>query len=296
MNRLRGNTFLLLLLRAGNQLLCTSQEYGNSKDGVTRPNMLADLLRFSKPDYEPLKIKTLASYFSKYLKGIELNSSYLPFNTASFKHGLNSRIADSYVIVLRQMDTFYHKYLDQNNYTARMLVAGIIDTILQDDSFDGDFDIGGRKVSKNELHHVETITLQPFLVSVWNNILLNHPDTSEGADTYKRWIDAVGYNSPKSITTDIGAERANRIEVITVMKQDEAEENIVEEAHCEEIIVEEVHDENPPKVEVYEAPFTDPITQKQVVAQFHVEAKDNGVAIGQVFVGLVIGKRGNKDE
>ena len=51
-----------------------------------------------------------------------------------------------------------------------------------------------------------------------------------------------------------------------------------------------------PRVEVYEAPYTDPNTGRQVVAQFHVEAKDNGIAIGQVFGGLVIGKRGGKDE
>lgn len=59
---------------------------------------------------------------------------------------------------------------------------------------------------------------------------------------------------------------------------------------------EEVNAEEQPRVEVYEAPFTDPTTQQQSVAQFNIVAKDNGVAIGQVFGGLVIGRRENKDE
>lgn len=67
----------------------------------------------------------------------------------------------------------------------------------------------------------------------------------------------------------------------------------VENARIE---VEEVTDDEQPKVEVYEAPFTDPSTQQQSIAQFNVIAKDNGIAIGQVFGGLTIGKRGNKNE
>ena len=49
MNRLRGNTFLLLLLRAGCQVLLNPQEYGESKGGVTKPNMLADLIPVTNP-------------------------------------------------------------------------------------------------------------------------------------------------------------------------------------------------------------------------------------------------------
>lgn len=81
-------------------------------------------------------------------------------------------------------------------------------------------------------------------------------------------------------------------------REEKEAEPVVEELHEEEIesepVVEEIHEEEP-RVEIYEAPYTDPRTKQQVIAQFRVEAKDNGVAIGQVFGGLVIGKRG-KDE
>ena len=313
MYRLRGNTFLLLLLRAGNQILLNPQEYGESKGGITKPNMLADLIRLTDTTYHPAKIETLASYFSKYLSGDPPASpSYLPFRNPAYRHGLEARIADDYPAVLRQMDSFCRTYLTQEKYPLRLLVAGLVDTILADDSFDGEFDVGGKKVDKKTLDLENKFLLQPFLASVWSNILENHPDTGEGKPTYDAWTEAAGYNTAREITTNIGTERAKKIDVSTDLpeeiltetsiedapREEKEAEPVVQELHEEEIesepVVEEIHEEEP-RVEIYEAPYTDPRTKQQVVAQFRVEAKDNGVAIGQVFGGLVIGKRG-KDE
>ena len=301
MERLRGNTFLLLLLRSGSQVLLNPQEYGESKAGVTKPNMLADLIRMSNPAYAPAKLETLGSYFSKYLTGEPPRSpSYLPFFNPAYQHGLEARIAEDHPAVLRQMDQFCRTYLAQENYPLRLLVAGIVDTILVDDSFAGKFDVGGKLIRKDQLGDETEFLLQPFLASVWSNILANHPDTSEGKQTYISWTTDAGYNTARDITTPIGTERAKRIAVSTDLPEemlaDTAEEICeADEAKTPEPVMEEPHEEQP-RVEVYEAPYTDPNTGRQVVAQFHVEAKDNGVAIGQVFGGLVIGKRGGKDE
>ncbi len=249
MVRLRGNTFLLLLLRSGNQLLITQQDYGDSKSGITKPNMLADLIRFTNPQYNPNKIQTLASYFSKFLAGNPPNSpAYLPFNNPTYQSGLNLRLRDKKEKILREMDKFCHKYLDLSQPSNQILVAGLIDVILEDDSFDGEFDIGSRSVNKAELDTVEEITLQNFLVSIWNVILINHPDTTEGADTYLNWTAEAGYNSPRAITTDVGKERSHRIKVtidISAIADEgstvhEGEEPNVENADIE---VEEVTDE-----------------------------------------------------
>ena len=301
MERLRGNTFLLLLLRSGSQVLLNPQEYGESKAGVTKPNMLADLIRMSNPTYAPAKLETLGSYFSKYLAGEPPRSpSYLPFSNPACQHGLEAQIAEDYPAVLRQMDRFCRTYLAQENYPLRLLVAGIVDAILADDSFAGEFDVGGKLVGKDRLGDETNFLLQPFLASVWSNILANHPDTSEGKGTYIAWTTDAGYNTARDITTPIGTERAKRIAVSTNLPEemlaDTAEEICeADEEKTPEPDMEELHGEQP-RVEVYEAPYTDPNTGRQVVAQFHVEAKDNGVAIGQVFGGLVIGKRGVKDE
>ena len=221
MERLRGNTFLLLLLRAGCQVLLNPQEYGESKEGVTKPNMLADLIRLTDTNYRPAKIETLASYFSKYLSGDPPRSpSYLPFSNPAYQHGLETRIADDYPAVLRQMDRFCRTYLTQENYPLRLLVGGLVDAILADDSFDGEFDVGGGKLDKTALSQETSFLLQPFLVSVWSNILTNYPDTSEGAETYLAWTEDAGYNTAREITTNIGTERAKKIAVSTDLPEE----------------------------------------------------------------------------
>lgn len=205
-------------------------------------------------------------------------------------------MADDYPAVLTQMNKFCSTYLASDKFTLRLLVGGLVDAILADDSFDGEFNIGSKTVTKAELGTERSFILQPFLLSVWSIILADHPDTTEGKDTYFAWTEDAGYNTAREISTQIGAERAKKIAVSTELPEellvktaDEDMDDVVETT-----AEEEVHDEEP-RIEVYDAPFTDPKTQQQVVAQFHVEAKDNGIAIGQVFGGLVIGKRG-KDE
>lgn len=251
MDRLRGNTFLLLLLRAGCQVLLNPQEYGESKGGVTKPNMLADLIRLTDTNYHPAKIDTLASYFSKYLAGEPPRSpAYLPFSNTAYQHGLESRIADDYPAVLRQMDRFCRTYLTQEKFPLRLLVAGLVDAILADDSFDGEFDIGEKTVSKAELGRETRFLLQPFLASVWSNILANHPDTSEGAKTYLAWTEDAGYNTAREITTNIGAERAKKIAVSI----DLPEEMLVEMATEDENGAEDYISEKAPADEAKTAP------------------------------------------
>lgn len=223
MDRLRGNTFLLLLLRAGNDTLLTPQEYGDSKSGVTRPNMLADLIRISDPSYNPAKITTLASYFSVYLQGMPKNSpGYLPFHMPSCQYGLETRIKDDYHAVLRQMDAFCHTYLTNDEIKLRRLVGGLVDIILSDDSFSGEFDVGNKWVGKNELGTINAFQLQSFLVSVWNIILRDHPNHTEGAETYRAWTENAGFNTAANITTDIGAMRAKKIVVSTELPEMDA--------------------------------------------------------------------------
>ena len=59
--RLRGNTFIALLLRAGVQELSEKPEWGENNNGITRPNMFADLLRMTQPEYNPPKINSITS-------------------------------------------------------------------------------------------------------------------------------------------------------------------------------------------------------------------------------------------
>ena len=55
-------------------------------------------------------------------------------------------------------------------------------------------------------------------------------------------------------------------------------------------------DYSEPTVEVYEAPVTNPLTGERILAQFHVEAKDGGIAAGIVYGGINIGDRRKKND
>ncbi len=214
MYRLRGNTFISLLLRAGVQVLSEKPEWGENNNGITRPNLFADLLRMTQPGYNPPKMKTLSSYFSQYLSGtLPYSPMYFAFNTPAVQHGLSVRIQNEYPTVLEEMDAFYRKYLQTTPFDRCLLVGGLVDTILADDSFEGVFETGAKTVTKAELDQETQFILQPFLVSVWNNILVNHPDASEGGDTYMEWTKETGYNKPRQTVTTIGTERAKKITV-----------------------------------------------------------------------------------
>lgn len=212
--RLRSNTFLTLLLRAGCTELSSHSEFGVRKNGITRSGLLVDMLKLSMPEYEPKRMDTLVSYFSKYIQGTPPHSpKYLPFTTISCREGLGERINNNYNSVLLEMDAICKKYLDNSDYKLRLLVAGIIDAILADESFDGEFDIGNKKIKKAELDKEDRVQLQPFLISVWNIILSAYPNTSDGAETYLLWTRDAGFNTPREIKTEIGVKRAKKITV-----------------------------------------------------------------------------------
>lgn len=176
---------------------------------------MADLLRMSHPAYVCRQNKTLASYFSKYLSGDKpFSSTYFDFHSPIISRGLDERIRTDYPAVLEEMQCFCERYLCDDADTLQYLAAGLIDAILEDDTFSGAFDVGSEMVSKEELNHITQVSLYPFLLSIWNHILLDHPDTSEGKETYEVWTRPDGYNTPRRIITTIGQERARGITVI----------------------------------------------------------------------------------
>ena len=220
MTCLRGNTFLLLLLREGKSELYDHPEFGESKDGITRPNMLADLIRLTNPGYEPKNMKSLGVYFSQYLSGDKPNSTtYFPFNKPAYRDGLNDRLQSKRGSVLRQMDAFCRKYLTMSNMSNKALVASLIDAVMEDQSFEGTIDTGYKTVERVDLGSETDFILQPFLVSIWNDILMNHPDAAEGTQTYNDWTNNKGFNAPTDVVTELGRKRIPKISVSTELPE-----------------------------------------------------------------------------
>ena len=298
--RLRGNTFFLFLLRAARDDLGVAPSWGSSSQGLTQTQLFASLMRTVDATYSINNEETLRQYISQYLKGERTNSkTYYPFKESGFRSGADYRVKNDYDNALSEMDKLCRTYLKFDNDSAmHLLVGGLVSLIMKDNSIPvaASFYTGHKTVTRAELQNEEDFILQPFLLSVWHVIVMHFPEAKDGAETYMRWTADAGGGNPRTITTGWGTKKAEKIHVTKGINGEESgPEFEAKDTSAEDIVEpEEVHEE--PRVEIYEAPYTDPKTQKQVLAQFHVEAKDNGIAIGQVFGGLVIGKRGGKDE
>lgn len=297
--RLRGNTFFLFLLRAARDDLGVAPSWGSSSQGLTQTQLFASLIRTVDPSYTVNNEDTLRQYISQYLKGDRTNSkTYYPFKESGFRSTADYTIKNNYNTALSKMDSVCRTYLKFDNDAAMHLLAGsLIALILKDSSIPADttFNTGHKVVTREQLQNEEDFILQPFLLSVWHYIVVNKPEAKEGAETYMNWTADAGGGNPRTITTRWGSKRADMIHVTKELQEDRTE------AGHEEEKAEAVHEEEPevvvieeePQIEVH--PYIDPRTGKQVLAQFKVEAHDNGTAIGQVFGGLVIGKRGKNE-
>lgn len=297
--RLRGNTFFLFLLRAAKQELGVAPSWGTTSSGLTQAGLFAALMRTMQSDYTVPNEKTLGQYISQYLKGERTNSgTYYPFKSAAFQSGAALRMGSDYPGALSDMDSLCRTFLRmEDDATNRLLIGGLVTLIGKDDSIPcaETFQTGYRTVSRKDIGSETEFILQPFLLSVWYYIVVNKPEAAEGADTYMRWTEDAGSGNPRQIKTNWGEDKAKSIAVSTRIKIYEQEED-AQEAEGDTVQDEEIHIEEEPRIETYEAPFVDPVTHKQVVAAFHVEASGNGTAIGQVIGNVVIGRRGNKDE
>ena len=193
-------------------------------------------------------------------------------------------------LLLHQTDLFLNKYIDIADKDTRDPLVREIYEILGNDPLcrrntllilpDGEV-----TVFKN----ISDIHLQPFILGIWFYIISHKVSNRVDSELYDSWRSSKRgrFKLPGDVIVDA---------VPAVVEEDSLEEMPIPNEEIRPEDDEPTDDIETSTVEVYEAPFTDPRTQKQVVAQFHVEAKDNAIAIGQVFGGLVIGKRGGKDE
>lgn len=229
--RLRPNTFMTLLIRSARRDFGSNPRTpvtGYSGKKLTRAALLSDLMHVvDASSIAPLD--TLTTYMAKFMSGsFPYSDTYFPFNVDGFQFRVSDRMSTDYLGALREMDALCSKYLSiEDRSSMRILVGGIIETLLQDDSFVDPFPIAGKKVPKNSLANMEEIPLQVFLLEVWRQIVTEHHDSREAAETYKKW---TGAGSPPKIATRIGAEMAKKIAVTTVLAEEQpmgtAEEDV----------------------------------------------------------------------
>lgn len=229
--KLRPNTFVLLLLRATRSEFSNSPTWGKSSNGLVRSKLFTALMRVTNPTYSPASAETLSQYISKFLDGSRPYSpTYYPFKDAAFQSTVTLRMEEDYTGALNAMKYLCDTYLDMANPTAiRLLVGGIIETILADASFADTLIFHGRQIDKASLAELEEVSLLPFLVDVWTLIVMAHHNSEEATDTYKHWTaDDRRSGSPRTITSRIGENMAKKITVSTELPEEASEDTVIE--------------------------------------------------------------------
>ena len=266
----RGNSFLLVLLSAVKKDFGAASEKGKSINGLTRTALFSDLIKTLSPSYEPKNDNDrFAPYISKYLNGDPICSrSYYPFDSEDFQEEVKECFASQYDDALSAMNDFCYKYLDMpseangnSSKTIRRLVAGIIDIMLLDKTFDEKINTGYRTVEKKELSQENKFILQPFLLDVWYKILTKYSGKIDHGkiddmlrkkeawkESYNALTNEVGDNQPRTLKTEIGRKRAEKIEVSVTFTKPQAalddDINSLEALEEEKVMDENINDVN----------------------------------------------------
>lgn len=293
---LSGGIFFVLLTEARGATPTRRERKEGKESKITYKNMLEGLIQFFKPSFVQPVGRTFEGNTSEYRSCKVSYGTYLPFGEKNEIKAFDARVKTSYEDVLAKMDNYICTYLDSDSEeNMKMLIKRLL-TIIESDqdiSSDAVFYLSKNPISKSELLTLSHYCLSNLLLGIWHFIVVNRPENIRGEATYKELHTRVQAMHAKWHFKDDFGKSYSRPFAFDVLAKPEINN---EEIHEEEPLQENPEVIDAPRVEVYEAPYTDPTTGKQVLAQFHVEARDHGTAIGQVFGGLVIGNRSDKDE
>ena len=290
-----GGVFFLLLTEAKGKPASRRQLQSGLKDRVSNKNILEALIQLIVPSFhQPSAGKTFEVDTSDYRACKVSHGVNLPFDDTTEIDGFNNRVKSQYQSVAHQMDALVDNFLHTgSDERMRWLIQAILTLLSEDHSVTDDtlFYLSESPISKKELLTLDHYYLSSLLLAVWHYIVVNHPDNENGRATFERFheradevgarwkfISPIGKNYPRQITFDL----------FSVKSTEMHEENSGSSAKHT--------DYSEPTVEVYEAPVTNPLTGERIPAQFHVEAKDGGIAAGIVYGGINIGDRRKKND
>ena len=283
---LSGGIFFLLLVEAKATSRPRRDSLDGVKDSVSQKNMLAGLIQqFDSGFRPPMQGRTFDTDQSAY-RSCEKDA--LPFFDQQLADTYDRKVRDDFDAALSRMEDYARYYLNtESQEKMDWLGYALIDTLQKDGLIQADqilyYQPGG--ITKSKLLTLEHVYIPSLLLALWHFILTRRPGNRAGRATFEAWNVQQGEKGNRwTFHSDIGLDYPIKIKF-----DFDKGEPAAEEVHEEEPVVEEI-----PRIEVH--PYVDPRTGQQVLAQFKVEAHDNGIAIGQVFGGLVIGGKRGKDE
>lgn len=213
--RFRGNTFILLLIRSATDTLSSTPGFGQKGDGITRPNMLLDLLRFVDPDFSPYNSASFRQAFPSYLNGTRASSkTYFPFKDEEFRDRFDRRMKTEKPVIEKQAYDYCMKFISDDDYKRKYLVAGIIEAIKKDDSIVEHylFNTGYGEYYEDEFDKISEVNLPDFILSVWYFLVKYKYNVGDAQGTYAAWTDYVESKADE-IVTRIGRATAEKYKV-----------------------------------------------------------------------------------
>ncbi|MBQ0134228.1 MAG: hypothetical protein KBS46_03760 [Clostridiales bacterium] len=204
MDRLCAGTFFRLLSDSKRPQKNYGQRYQGVRSGTSDSDLymaLGECVRGEPPEYSTGTrdvVKTQASIL-KNCTGY--GGPICNFRDPAVRKAFQEQVQHHYMIPLSAMCDLVSTFLDVAADTRKdeHLVLALIGLILHDSKISESqlFYIfeDGHPCSKAELRHLSSVTVQPFLLGVWEYALC-HVNVKDGADTVKRWKDVgSGYIS-----------------------------------------------------------------------------------------------------
>lgn len=295
---LSGGIFFALLTEAEGRRPTPKEIQNGEKVDVTNVNMLEALIRLYKPSFEKPGGGTFTGNTSDYKTCKTSFGTYLPFDDETEIKAFDKRVKTDYETVLKEMDDYITSFLDSKSEDRmRWLMKALFTVIEKDIGMTDDTLLytSESPITKKELLSSDHYCLSNLLLALWHFIIMNRPDNKLGRATY-----GVMYTPPSEkgarwkFKKEFGTNYYRRFDFNVLAKPDLGIKKGPTEKTAEP--EEKEIEEESPRIQEVEVSYPDPISGKQVTTQIHVEARDNATVIGQVFGGLVIDKRGNKND
>ena len=283
-----GGVFVRTILNYRKQRVDRKDLYAGNTDPLSDIPALLALIRVTDPTFQSPKETTIKSVTSTFLNCRDEIPKTLPFTDSGFKASFNGQMRDSYPTLLHRMNEYLEFAIGlDDKYKLEGLCKDLL-TIIENDPHcaKAKFNIGpnGEAVTLSN-----TIYFQSFILGIWHYIIKTGMSNKVDEKMYNAWnkrkdkgtsdkeIKLTIQKDPDEVTTE---EDNDEVEAEKIETKERNTKNIEEP---EIIEAEEVHSED------YQGSFYDPISKREVLAQFHVENHGSGVAAGVVYGGITIG-------
>ena len=186
-----GGTLFALLLQAKR----TSNKKAKEKlmvggtDKLADEDLLAGLIKLMTGEEDISRGGTLKKCATLYKTCQKCSSGYIPFTDRTAVSAFDKLVKDENPEVYTRMMDFVDTYLAPGK--LNWLVQALIETITDDNSIpdDASFYIDYSKTeARRSIKNIRSVTLQPFLVSVLDYVVLNAPDSESGRPTFESWF------------------------------------------------------------------------------------------------------------